>query len=77
MTDREEKKAILENIRAEKERVRQKILYHRRKIDKLHSYSFDTPERGKSRLAHWRKIELLNIEYEDLDRQRKSVMGLV
>lgn len=75
--DKEQKRFRLSQIREERENIRQKILYHRRQIDKFHVHGIDTVEWSKKRLQHWKKIELLGIEDQNLEYERKRIFGII
>lgn len=72
--DKEEKRLRLSEIRKEKEKIRQKILYHRRQIDKFTVYGIDKFEWSKKRLQHRQKIGLLMVNEEILDNEIKRIL---
>lgn len=75
--DKEQKRFRLSQIREERRNIGQKILYHRRQIDKLRVHGIDTIEWSRKRLQHWRKIELLDVEDQNLEYERKRILGIV
>jgi hypothetical protein len=77
--DKEQKRLRLSQIREEEEKIRQKILYHRRQIDKFTTYEFeffhfDTLEWSKKRLQHRHKIGILMNDEETLERERMRIL---
>lgn len=72
--DNPQKILLLQQIREEKEKIHQKILYHRRQIDKCTTHG-RMSDPGKA-LKHWDKIAELNIMNSQLDRQRREILGI-
>ncbi len=71
--DRQQKSLILQQIREEKEKIYQKILYQRRQIDQCAPHG--TMQNPSKALKHWSKIAELNLMDKELDRQRYEILN--
>jgi hypothetical protein len=72
--DKEQKRLRLSQIREEKEKIRQKILYHERQINKFTVHGIDTPEWSTKRLQHRHKIGTLMNEDAGLYNERLQIL---
>lgn len=74
--DKQEKQQVLFQIQKDREKIRQKILYHLRCIDKLTINGWYDLGLPKKKLQHREKIGLLLADDKRLENERLRILHL-